>query len=554
MSEMKKPNQPTGVPTWELDENLPDRGRSPTEREILRVLWASPGEPLVRADVHRRLPKLHQPTPGRVSQILKSLDSDGLLGLSHGRSQGSPNACFFKLSPLGVRLCRHIGFDREMRFQVGKDDLSKYLTPEHLAHRPEKPPGPIVAFYSQRDGVGRTTTVGNVARGLAEKVPGRAILFLDLHLGESGHPSFFGPEAGKSCRGLHGLVVDYQGQPSWNQAKWLKAALTKRQYVDRPLPEHPNLYYLPTGLPEEPGGLLSAGEWAETLAFLRRSLSLERLLAKPDETDTKNAGFLQLFRTALVETFRRTVIDSQAGESLGAALAIYALADDLAVCVRLSEPSPMIGSGLRSAIVQFFKRREAQGAEIYGPLFISLFRNPKLSSDPKTWINNTIVVGQEQCLAEYNYRIENVDYDIRIDKDPRRQDRSKLYSGVVTQLEEPPSGSPKTPSTEMQALLQILDLEAPYHRRSVVTGFLANTSTKKLLKCLKNYSASQAGKVEIDKVATQLIHNVARTQIQKLEELSEELKSNVEQLTGSRPRKVEIDDSIDELRSTSEEE
>lgn len=535
---MKKLNQ--SAMAGGADRVLPDRGRSPTERELLWVLWASPGEPLVRAEIHRRMPALFRPTPGRVSQILKALDCDGLLKVFAARSQGSPKASFFKLSPLGVRLCRHLGFDQETLFRVSEDDLSRYLTREHLANRPEQPPGPVVAFHGQREGLGRTTAVGNVARGLAEREPKQGVLVLDLHLSDSVHPGFFGSGTGRfgsgtgrTCRGLHGLVVDYQSQPSWNQAGWLKDALAKPEYVDRPLSDLPNLFYLPTGLPQEPGGRLLTGEWAETLAFLRRSLARDSFQLGANEAGTSKVGFFQRFRSALVERFRRAVIDSQAGETLGAAIAIHTLADDLAVCVRLPEQSSMIGRGIQSTIARFYRCREARGEEIYGPLFISLMGNRKFSIDVNSWISEIISTDNEsdQAAKSCRFRIARIDYDPRIDKDPRRQDRSVIYKGIVAQLEEPNGENFEAPSTEMQALLQVLDVNVPYHRRSVLTGFLANTPSEKLLRCLREYSASQKRRPEIDQLGVQLIHNMARTKLQQIERLGEEIEAEVRRLT-----------------------
>ncbi len=131
-------------------------------------------------------------------------------------------------------------------------------------------------------------------------------LVVDLDFGAPGLDPFFNPDWLASCRGLRGLVVEFERRPrrkrplwlrgalifpNWlgscrglrgpgveferrprrKRPPWLRGALIFPEYVQRPLEEVPYLVFLPSCLSPDQAAL-SETERAEALTLLRAEI------------------------------------------------------------------------------------------------------------------------------------------------------------------------------------------------------------------------------------------------------------------------------------------
>jgi hypothetical protein len=489
----------------------------PTEREVLRVLWDAPGEPLVRSEIHRRMPRLHRPTLGRVGQLLFALHQAGLLEVEKRRAQGSRKAGFYALSGQGRALCRHLGFEREERLvtAAARGKLHACLTGKRLAYRP-KTPGKIVTVYGYRSGLGRTTLVAHVAWVLAEQLgESQQLLVMDLDFGGSGLDVFLPQKEAASCRGLAGLLLDYERCAPIKRDLWLRGALRDSRYLLQPFPEVPSLVYLPTGLGSVEGAL-SATERRRFRELLRAEAELVGFEA---ESSPGALGFFGHLRALVRESCARALVDSEAGAGLGARIATRMLADDLMLCANAADESPATLAGLRDALGSFLAEWPT-GSSSGGVIFLFRLTDRMSHKSFDEWVNRNLVMEDPGTGPQGTYRIEQIVYDARLadppaisDEGPGRWGSPHFYQHIIAQLE--PTFGVERP-LELQILLDALDPTKPESLRSIAAGILENAPLKELARWIDWHANEELLPVETDELGQELVRAAFEGQILRL--------------------------------------
>lgn len=505
----------TGLDATAVDATLADYGRLPTEREVLRALWAARKE-LVRSEIHRRMPYAHRPTLGRVGQILAALHDEQLLVRSKRKAQGSQKAGFYALSETGRALCRDLGFERQEKllFSASERMLRDHLTRERLSWRPPAP-GRIITTYSYRGGLGRTTMVAHVARGLAEVLPeDQKVLVMDLDLGAPGLDEFFAREGLEECRGLGGMLVDYERLPTRRRSLWLRTALRDPIYALQPSPEAPNLMYLPSGIGSTKGAL-SSSERAEAMSLLQA----EAVATAPGEETaaaSEKQGFLAALREALLETFARTVVDSEFGNSLGAWVATLSLADELVLCMADEDTSDATIAGLRSVLGNFVSKYDPESARGGGVLFLFRLKGPKSSKDLDGWIEDRLILANAAPSMPIRYRTEQLPYNVRLVANRRRKKYAGIYRNIIAALDLSPTDRPRAVPPEAKALLTVLDPDATSIARSLSGGLLEEAPLEEIARLVDWYVAQSVLPAETDDEGDKLIRSIVESHSSRL--------------------------------------
>ena len=449
------------------------------------MLWASTGKHLVRSEIHKRMLRENRPTLGRVGQILSALHKDKLLVRVVRRSQGSKKAGFFALSERGRELCRVLGFEHEERllFPATQEKLRTWLTPDRLRPRP---PGKIVAVYGYRGRLGRTTLVAHVARGLAENLTDdKQLLVVDLDLERPGLDDFFRPPEHGECRGLGGLLLDFERKAPRKRAFWLRGALASQRYVLHPLPKVPGLAYLPSGLGAGQQGL-SPSERAEAVALLNTEAGLATPTSGRSEHNLKTLGFLSELRAALREKFERTVLDPQSGHSLGAWIATQTLADELVLCSQAEDESQATVDGLRAVLANFLHQQDGNSTT-GGGMFLFRLTQPTTFEDLNQWIDRNLVMKRPQPEGTLDYQPEQLVYDIRLAENRHRWENKHFYRHLITRLDPGATDRSEISSPELQALLAVLDPNKDQAIRSLALGILENAALPELSRWIDWY-------------------------------------------------------------------
>lgn len=485
-----------------------DYGRLPTEREILRALWGT-REELVRSEIHRRLPHSHRPTLGRVGQILAALHEDGLLVRVKKRAQGSPTAGFYVLSDTGRELCRDLGFKRaeELLFDAPEEMLRANLTQKRLSELPSSP-ARIITAYSLRGGIGQTTLAAHVTRGLAEQLSGgQAVLAVDLDLEAPGLDALAPRGNLEQCRGLGGLVLDFERRPPTKRALWLRGALNDPSYVVKASDDLPNLFYLPNGLSSSQTGL-SSSERAEAMALLRTEAALTRRSA-PDTSEHRSPSFFLALHEALLSTFVRTVIDSQTKNSLGAWIATQCLADQLALCIDSKDTSRATLAGLRSVLANFLGRYEE--AETAGSvLFLFRSSEPRTRQDLARWIDDNILVVRPEIPGTPDYPVDHLPYNVRLEG-PYDSRNTYFYKHIVANLGRGATASNQLQPPELTMLLTALDPSASPNIRSIAAGSLSKIPLHGFVRLIQWYEGEGILPIETDVNGETLLRGVIDT-------------------------------------------
>jgi hypothetical protein len=215
------------------------------------------------------MPTASRPTLGRVGQILTSLYKGGLLARQQRRVQGSRKAAIYALNARGRERCQELGFKGEelLLFGVSPEELKSSLRIERLSVLPGES-SRILSFCAYRGGIGRSTLVAFLAKGLAEELGAqKSVIAVDLDLQSTGLDDLFLQDAQTSCRGRCGLLVDFRRQDPRKRALWLRCSLGDSDYVARPHGDQPNLFYLPSGFGPSNTAVTSS-EQAEALNSL----------------------------------------------------------------------------------------------------------------------------------------------------------------------------------------------------------------------------------------------------------------------------------------------
>lgn len=462
-----------------------EHGHSPTEREILRVLWANPDQHLVRSEIHKRMPQEHRRTLGRIGQILSAFDEAGFLEKVQRRAQGSRRAAFYALSEDGLELCRALGFEREAEtyFPADPRTLATYLTPQHLA-TDQFASGRFVTFYAYRSGLGKTTALAHTARGLAEADRERKVLVLDLDFDTSGPDAFFAPDGLGPCQGLRGLIVDFARQRQRSRNLWLRGAAHRAPYTLQPFEDLPNFTYLPHAL--GPGAeRQSTAARAEAFRYLHGEAGLAPA-GSQTEPAFRQASFLSTLTTALTANFDKVLINAENGWGLGAWIGIQALGESLVLCLNPSDTSSSTLSAFH-AIVANYVRRGAEANALTCPLFLFFSDNPLDNQDLSQWISKNIVRRDIMRRPGSKYAVEQINYNLRLKENPKEWRYSHFFSNLTSRL-----GNVELTRTratpEYQALTEVLNPEAPTGRRSIAAGFLSNCPSQALEASLRHYS------------------------------------------------------------------
>lgn len=450
-----------------MSEPPPPVGRNISERAVLRVLWCHPEESLVRREIHRRFNPTHRPTLGRVGQVLKALNGEGLLECTHGRAQGSPNASFYRLSPKGHDLCRQLGFDRRdgTLFPISDDRLDTCLT-SHRLGATQRPRGRVLALHAHRGGLGRSTLIAGCAKAIASQFRGKGlrILVIDLDLTEAGLGDYLAPQGLGSCRGLRGLLLDYHQVPAERRSTWLSEALLQPDYVLNPSPKVPNLFFLPNCLTPD----------LHPLAESEQAAALDRLQGEVTQQVQGKGGFLRDLRDVLAsDLFEKTIIDSQAGTSLGAWIATQSLADELIVCARHTEPAP---KGLRAVLANFLHRHEEEKEERGGRVhfLFALTRSAVPGKKANRWVQDHIIdppseaeQERDESAAEqrrggwaWNCSFACIPHTPRLEERPTMWNECDVDKAVLNLVEPraslPADASPRAPRVRIPLMARMM--------------------------------------------------------------------------------------------------
>jgi len=474
-----------------VPSTLVERGHLPAEREILRVLWNSPDEHLVRSEIHRRMSQAHQPTLGRVGQLLTELKTAELVVFKMMKAQGSRQAAFYQLSARGLELCRDLGFERwdETLFPISEDEQRTVLTRERLMYRPEEP-GRIVALYGYRGGIGRTTAAAYVAKGMAERLEQKSVLVVDLDISAPGLEKFFHPPEG--CRGLAGLILDYQRKGTHKRELWLRGAVGSEEYVHRPFPETTNLAFMPNGF--GPGSsTLTPTERAEAIALLTAG------------TTQDGASFLAQFRAALQVRHGKTLVDSQPGRGLSPWIATQALADALVLCLRESDTDASSLGGLRAVLASFLTRHD--GARV---TFLFQVWKPTNRAELNRWIDRHFVTDLSKASDLPNYEPEVILHDPRLLSLSDDWGSIRTYDSLVARLAGFDASALPLASPSLELLMMVLDPKKSSYWRDLAAGALTNMRLEELARALEFYEADPSVHRDTDELGHKLIDNVLR--------------------------------------------
>ncbi len=484
--------------------------KPPTRHEVLRVLWAAEGEYLVRSRIHKSMPRSRRPTLGRVGQILTELHRDGLLDRRMQSAQGARKAGFYSLSEKGQEVCRRLGFERDEQilFHATDEMLHSCLTRERLARHSESP-GRIVAAYGYSGGLGRSTLIAHVAKGLAESHEIGEVLAIDLDLSSSGLDAFFAPAGLKGCRGLGGLLLGFERQEPRKRDLWLRGALNKQEFVLRSRGV-PGLKYMPSGL--SPGqDVLSPTERAEALILLHREAGLAAPGAR-GASRLNTLGFFNHLRAVLLENFSRTLLDPQSGRTLGAWVATQILAEDLILCVRVADTTSATVAGLRAVLANFLHQHletRASGSVTF------LFRltEPWTKKNLYRWID--LNLAQEPGSTEpMQYQAEQLFYDARLAEPSRRWANTQFYKSLVARWTQ--GSAQASPPPQLQALKALLDPSKDRWERSIAAGILENAPCQELARWIDWHERMENLPVETDTLGEQLIQSVLKVQTERL--------------------------------------
>lgn len=324
---------------------LGERQRSVHARNILKVLLANKEEYLRRAEILEAMEKIvppPHPEPSRVSQILAELYNERLLMRIQGSAQGNAQTSFFTLSRQGLEVCQRLGLAEPPRlFEPDSTKWQHLLNPSRLGagsnekEREER----IAVFYRPRPGLGCSLALAQCSRLLAAQVrslsPSR-VLVMDLEGEESSLQDHFGAQS-RNCRGLAGMLEDYQEQTKEKRKDWLAQAIFSDKYTCKPRsePELDNLIYLPPFQRKSGSDLFHL--YSELIRDIRREVESQprQLSGAPKFPET---GFFGDLRTALREQCAKTLVQAPSGLGPGAYLATVLLAEELILFLHPSDP------------------------------------------------------------------------------------------------------------------------------------------------------------------------------------------------------------------------
>ncbi len=493
-------------------------GRPVTEREVLRVLWASP-EPVVRSQIHRQLPVEKRPTLGRIGQILSALHKSRLLNKSVAKAQGAKRAGFYSLSKRGREVCLELGFEHREQalFTVPHEVMRTCLTRQRLSQQPTTA-ARITSILGYRGGLGRTTLVAHLGKGLVEAIEGEEdILLVDLDLRAPGLSDYLQSPGLASCRGLGGLLFDSERVEARKRPLWLRSALSKPKYVVRPLPNLPRLVYLPSGLGPGQHGL-SSTERFEALNLLRAEAGLEDVAKQ--QAGANSTNFLRELRDALLDKFSRIVIDTDSGHGMGAWIATNFLADQMVVCAQVAETDFSTLTGLRSVLATFLNREQAEASSSI--LFLFRLAEPTAQDDLDLWIEEHLVMKGGDPVNPASYRAEQLPDDARLARRKDRWTNTYSYRHLIARLDpklsSPPGLTPPPP--ELQALMTVLDSGAEAFHRSIAAGILENAPLHELSRGVEWYVRDEALHRKTDAAGERMVQSIVERQIELLKLLS----------------------------------
>ncbi len=469
-----------------VESVLADRERSLTEREVLRVLSANPERYLRRGEVQKLLKLLKRPTPARVGQILVQLDAEDLVVHMPGRAQGNPRTTFYALSPQGHEICRRLDLisQRKPYFSTKEEDWKVYVTAERITAPRRRPPEPgrIIAFWSHRGGVGRTTTVAGAALVWADRTrraPEEKLLVADFDFEAPGLDVHFASRGLGACRGLRGLVVDYYRLSQNDRAPWLRQALQQvGEYILQPLPERcPNLFYLPTGFGPD-GASDSDEERAEAWRRLEAEAQAEAT-GQRGESESVGTAFLPELRSALEEAYARVLLDPRTGMGLSAWAAILKLADALVLCIRPTEPDPRL---LRAVMGNFLRRRAedvGESASNVGVLFVPV--RPGHEAELRSWVERHLL---EVKPSRYGLTRRDQRYLIAVvgheDQLAGRIEQSP-YGPLVGEV----LGAEASPVVLDKAVTCVYDQNTNFDWKRIAAGLLGNVRNRETTSLLR---------------------------------------------------------------------
>ena len=454
-------------------------------------MWASPKR-LVRGEILKKLPQESRRSAGRVGQILAALHDENLLDRVFGKAQGSNAAGFYSLSSEGRLLCQDLGFAQQVRFAASPDILKTNLTRQRLAAAVERS-GRIVAAWGIRGGLGRTTLVAHVAKGLAEKLTtdDQRLLAVDLDFASPDLDGFFAPRDEPKCRGLGGLLMDFQRCEPKKRAFFLLRALRDPKYVIQ-VKTVPRLIYLPSGLSPSHQAL-SAAERVEALALLRREA--ERYAAARNDAgessavsgnsagDSEGPGFLAALRAAMATRFERVVIDAQQGHSLGAWIATQALADELVLCLHHGKDSQTSIAAIRATLACFLALPASEGQR--GAVkFMFRLAAPTTLEDLDRWVDEHVVMEKAAPALEVAYGSEQIPYNARLAEKRYRGKNTHFYRHLIAKLRPGSAADREFCPPELQALKIVLSGKNP-NERSIAAGVLENTPIEELARWIR---------------------------------------------------------------------
>ena len=480
-----------------------ETGRPRREREVLRVLWSSADQHLVRSQIYKRLPHSDRPTQGRVGQILAALFKEGMLVRVRRRAQGARKAAFYALSKSGYDLCRRLGFESEERllFSTTEETLKTYLTPQSLSKR-RSGAGRIITVYGWRGRLGRTTLVAYVSRGLAENSD-QPILAVDFDLEAPGLNDFFPSQA--ECRGLGGLLIDVERRLPKKRPLWLRGAVTSPEYVTQPLPENPNLFYMPSGVSPGSASLLPS-ERAEAVAILRTAAGLQTTSESPVGARTS----LKELRSALAQRFHTTLIDSESGRTVGAWTATQILPDQLALCLQMTDTSKLTLDGLRAVLANFLKRPRKENVQ-RGTMFLFRLTEHSAQSDMNHWIDTHLVQQKSKHkTTTASYVTIRLPYNARIATNRHQWENKHFYKNIISLLSPNLESEQRPTPPEMQALQTILNPAVNEDSRSIAAGILKNASLQEIARWVDWYRREGALPKKTDSKGRELIEEIVK--------------------------------------------
>ncbi|MCP3961825.1 MAG: hypothetical protein GY719_28620 [bacterium] len=426
-----------------------------------------------------------------MGQILAALYDENLLDRKIGKAQGSNAAGYYSLSSAGRSLCHDLGFAHQTLFAADPGTLKTHLTRQRLSAATGQS-GRIVAAWGIRGGLGRTTLVAQIAKGLAGQLTAddQRLLAVDLDFASPDLDGFFAPSDQPRCRGLGGLLMDFQRCEPRRRAFFLVRSLGDPKYVV-PVESTLRLSYLPSGL--GPGHqALSASERAEALASLRheaeryaaaRNGSGDLSTAADNGTSgAKGPRFLEALRDAMATRFERVVIDAQQGHSLGAWIATQALADELVLCLDDGESSEWSIDAVRAILARFLS--QTAGEATRGAVkFLFRLRAPTTLEDLDRWIDRHVVMEEARATDKVTYGCEQIPYNAGLEDKKYSGRSTHFYRHLIAKL-EPDSPDCEFCPPELQALRIVLKGKN-LRERSIAAGLLENIPIEQLARWLR---------------------------------------------------------------------